>query len=95
MDRAAETPDDSLHHRKSEAVARGLGGEERIENTGLRVETHSATRIPDLQLHALAGLAGDGSRPAVTRPVRMVITPSRLPIASDALVTRFMTSCRS
>ena len=91
--RAAETADDPLHHRESEAVARRLRGEERIENPGLGIEGHAAARIRNVQPHELARAAGRRLRAGHwRRAVRIVITPSRSPIASDALVTRFITN---
>src|SRR5262249_18032269 len=54
LNRAAKTSDDPLHDRESEAVARQLGSEERIEGPDLSVEGHSAARVRDLQLYALA-----------------------------------------
>jgi hypothetical protein len=49
-----EPPNDPIHHGKPEAAARKLGGEERVEDLGLRFRRRTATRIGDFQLHIIA-----------------------------------------
>ena len=93
-----ETPNDPLDDRKPEAVAREFGGEERVENPGLHFGCHAAPGVGDLQLQVIA--LGQAFRVRAASPGPLSpprghrITPSRSPIASDALVMRFITTCR-
>ena len=77
-------PDNAMHDGETEAIAGWLGGKEWVETLALCVGRDAGACIGNLQCY---------DRPAAA--VRSVITPSRSPIASDALVTRFMTTCRS
>ena len=78
--------DDAEHRRQAEPATGKLGGEERVEDAGAGLESmpHPVSRI-----WRTTWRSASVSRASV----EMVTTPCDWPIASAALITRFMMSC--
>ena len=101
-ERALVAADDAQHRGQAQASARELGGEEGLEEVLLRLRIH-ARPVSDtsrVRYRPGAGFPLDRRSCQVlaehsVTPVEMVMTPLCSPMASEALITRFMTTWRS
>ena len=89
---------DAEHCRQAQSAAREFGGEERVENALQRFRRHTAAVVGDLERHETSRLdlraaARWRAQPCGPQTMRIRITPGASPMASAALMRRFMTIC--